>query len=115
MTKISFLLSAENVTRPDLFPETLQSLSSRIVPSRRDLMIAKEELEEILAKTVTYIEEGLNVCDVMDDSEYKFVFQCGYGQQLDTDSNMLCSKLKCKCIFFVHINIYLLDYHDFYM
>ena len=107
VTTVSFLLSGENITRPDLFPETLESISSRIVPSRRGLMNTKEKLEQILGQTSTYTAEGLNVCDVTDTSEYKFVFQCGYGQQLDTDNNMLCSEFHTELLLplFEHANV----------
>ena len=92
VTTASFILLEENTTRPDLFPESLQSISGRIVPSRRKLMSIKERLDQILLQTSTYTDNGLNVCDVVSTSEDKFIFQCGYGQQLDTDNNMLCSE-----------------------
>ena len=97
VTTASFILLEKNTTRPDLFPESLQSISGRIVPSRRKLMSIKERLDQILLQTSTYTDNGLNVCNVVSTSEDKLIFQCGYGQQLDTDNNMLCSEYYESC------------------
>ena len=88
---VSFLLYGENVTNPDIFPEPVQSISSRVPPSRGALTAAVSSLTEVLLTTAAYTSEGLPVCEVEDSSENKFVFKCGEQQQLDED-NILCSE-----------------------
>ena len=92
MTTYSFHLQTHNLTDPDIFPEPLQSISMKVAQSRRALMTAKEKLISILVNISTYTNEGLQVCDVSDVSDYRYDFKCGRGQRLDIDTNMICSK-----------------------
>ena len=88
---VAFLVYGENVTNPDIFPEPVQSISSRVPPSRSALTAAVSSLKEVLLTTAAYTSEGLPVCEVEDSSEKKFVFKCGEQEQLDVD-NILCSE-----------------------
>ena len=88
ITVASVILIAKNETSTEVFPETLEVISSRIAVSRQSLMKSYKVVLPDFQNPSSYE----NVCFVRDESEYKYIFRCPLGQELDTENNILCGK-----------------------